>query len=143
MSYTPKDATPTDASKNTVESNGVFDELTLKAPLANPVFSGVVNSVAYQVSAPQIDVATSTTINLVAGQLYMIDGSGLSITLNSSGLLLGQFCYLCIKNGCPVNTITYTNPFNSAVPISMAASQEYYFIVMDRNPGIALFGGTV
>jgi hypothetical protein len=36
------DATPTNGSTNAVQSNGVFDELALKAPLASPTFTGTV-----------------------------------------------------------------------------------------------------
>lgn len=48
------DAVPTDGSSNPVSSNGTFDALALKAPLASPTFTGVP-------AAPTAAPGTSTT----------------------------------------------------------------------------------
>lgn len=48
------DATPTDGSTNAVQSNGVFGELALKAPLASPALTGTP-------TAPTAAPATNTT----------------------------------------------------------------------------------
>ena len=47
------DAVPTDGSTNPVESNGVYDSLALKAPLASPTFTGT----------PQITTTPTNTDN--------------------------------------------------------------------------------
>jgi hypothetical protein len=48
------DATPTDSSTNAVQSNGVFDALALKSPLASPTFTGTP-------AAPTASFGTNTT----------------------------------------------------------------------------------
>lgn len=71
------DAIPTDGSNNAVSSNGVFDALTLKAPLASPAFTGTP-------SAPTATFGTSTT-QLASTAFVALNYAPLLLTGYTSG----------------------------------------------------------
>jgi len=61
------DATPTDASTNGVESNGVFDALALKAPLASPALTGTPTAPTAALYTNTTQIATTAHVYAVAG----------------------------------------------------------------------------
>lgn len=140
MSYFPKDTAPADGSTNVPDSNGVFDALALKAPLAAPTFTTRVVSPAFRSTGSQATtVTTSATITLTAGTVHVINSSSQTYTLSNASLVTGDICYLVINNGCPGNTVDYTDLFGST-SLSMNTNQKYYFMILKASSGILLIG---
>ena len=70
------DSTPTNGSANAVSSNGVYDELVLKAPIASPTFTTTA-------STPTLTVGTASATN---GVITLKNAAGATdLTLSSTG----------------------------------------------------------
>lgn len=69
------DQTIIDGSTNAVSGNAVFDGLALKAPLANPTFTGIVTAPRITGRCDGIEVLCKAGLSINAGQVVYITGA--------------------------------------------------------------------
>ena len=121
------DAVPTNGSSNPVSSNGVFDALALKSPLASPTFTGTVTLP----STTSIGPVSSTEIGYVDGVTSAIQ------TQIDARLVKAK--YISSINGS-VTGVTGTQVIASVlIPANTYASGESFELVigMTRSATIA------
>jgi len=69
------DQTIIDGSTNAVSGNAVFDGLALKAPIANPTFTGIVTAPRITGRCDGIEVLCKAGLAINAGQVVYITGA--------------------------------------------------------------------
>ena len=142
MSYTPVLGTITDASLLPNTSNATFDALALKAPLADPVFTGFIASPSIKLTGVEQSYTTGTTISVpTAGKKYLFSGS--SQTYIISPAAIGEIFFVAVSNGCPYNIVNYTDAFGAATTLSMNTNTKYYYMFQMLASGFAVYGGSV
>lgn len=145
MSYFPRDTTPTDGSTNVPDSNGVFDALALKAPLASPTFTGVAIIPTVQTGKLRnydgivTDITVTQSYGPTGGETLRINDYSITVTLTQGNLVDGDIFYVSVNGGCPSTQLVFTDCFNASTTLTTNKASRTHYMFRKLPLGLQYF----
>lgn len=87
--------------------------------------------------------STGRSITASAGALYLLSGSGQAYGINSAAMTVGDMFYLGMQNGCPTNSLAYTDAFGAAATMSFNTGATSFYTFHWTGTGFLVYGGYV